>query len=133
MCVPARPHSVARDRLRVLVVDDSDYCRRILQVMLKAWGMECVFAFNGEEGLAQASSMRPDLIITDLQMPVCDGFEFLANLSKLPADKQVPIIVLSGSLNELDTDKHETLKRADCVLEKPVHPTKLLECVTNIF
>ena len=83
------------DKIRVLVIDDSAYNRRVLTTMLSDSGeIEVVGrAADGEEGLKLALSLRPDAITLDLEMPRLDGFGFLRLLQ---ANQPTPVIVISS-------------------------------------
>jgi signal transduction histidine kinase/DNA-binding response OmpR family regulator len=87
---------------RILVVDDRWENRVVLVNLLQPLGFEVIEAHHGQDGLAQAKQMQPDLIITDIAMPVMDGFEFL---QKLRADEQLSqqrVIVSSASVAQAD-------------------------------
>ncbi|WP_022694321.1 response regulator [Ponticaulis koreensis] len=129
MCVPVSPPTGARHLLRVLIVDDSKYCRLTLHAMLEAWGIECITASDGEEGFLKVLKHQPDLIITDLQMPVCDGFGLIEKLTDINDRRIPPVIVLSSNLSHFEADKIELLKRARFSLLKPVNMACLLGCI----
>ena len=65
---------------RVLIVDDDGNNRLLLETLLKSRGFEVLSAVNGEEGLARARSHHPDLIVSDILMPVMDGYTFCGKL-----------------------------------------------------
>ncbi|HBH90652.1 MAG: hypothetical protein CMK04_17845 [Ponticaulis sp.] len=129
MCVPVSPPTGARHLLRVLIVDDSEYCRLTLRAMLEAWGIECIAASDGEEGFDKALKYEPDLVITDLQMPICDGFGLIKKLTAIDDRRAPPVIVLSSNLSHFEGDKIELLKRARFSLLKPVDMACLLDCI----
>ena len=121
------------DRLCVLVVDDSAHMRKTICTLLCAWDIDCVTADNGEEGYRQVLEIRPDLVITDLQMPQIDGYDLLEGLSELPKAHRPRIIVLSGSLGEAESSKLPLLERADSLLLKPVNPESLFDCIRGLL
>ncbi|MDD2856531.1 MAG: sigma-54 dependent transcriptional regulator, partial [Desulfuromonadaceae bacterium] len=84
----------------VLVVDDELYVRESLTAYLDDIGFSVLEAKNGEAGLELFKSRRPDIVLTDLRMPVMDGFALLEAVSAL--DEYTPIVVVSGvgALNE---------------------------------
>lgn len=87
--------------LRILVVDDSAYSRRSISKMLEGMpGVEVVgYAVDGEEGIRQAISLKPDLVTLDLEMPRMDGFTLLRILTNRFS---LPVLVISA---QSDADK----------------------------
>ncbi len=80
----------------VMVVDDSDSIRKFLAYALRAQGFLVVAARDGMDALEKLSHSRVDLIITDLNMPNMDGFEFLKALREDREYFEVPVIILSS-------------------------------------
>lgn len=93
-------------RHKILVVEDDLNLRLTLTELLRVQGFAVVTARDGDEGYLQALAHMPDLVITDLQMPILDGIE-LARLLRHERGKLsgVPIIVLSANLNEFTSEK----------------------------
>ena len=111
---------------RILVVDDRWENRAVIVNLLEPLGFEVIEASDGQEGLAQLEAGQPDLVITDLAMPVMDGFEMLHNLRKIPAHKTLPVIVSSASVFDLDENK-SIAAGGNVFLPKPVQSDKLFE------
>ena len=106
----------------VLVVDDDPAIRRALSTELQAAGYATVEAVDGEEGKRVFSANEPDLVLTDLAMPVADGFELVAAIR---AASRTPIVVLS--VRGGDTDKIRALDLgADDYVVKPFSVLELL-------
>ena len=113
-------------RRKVLIAEDKAANRAVLQNMLEPLGFEIVMAENGQQEIELAQQLQPDLILTDLVMPVKTGFEAIAELRNLPQMQDIPIIVVSASV--LDTDKEKS-KLVGCqgFLSKPVDEQQLLK------
>ncbi len=111
---------------RILVVDDRWENRAVIVNLLEPLGFEVIEASDGQEGLAQIESAQPDLVISDLAMPVMDGFEMLHNLRKIPAYKTLPVIVSSASVFDVDANK-SIAAGGNVFLPKPVQADKLFE------
>ena len=113
-------------RRKVLIAEDKAANRAVLQNMLEPLGFEIVMAENGQEEIELAQQLQPDLILTDLVMPVKTGFEAIAELRNLPQMQDIPIIVVSASV--LDTDQEKS-KLVGCqgFLSKPVDEQQLLK------
>ena len=77
---------------RILIVDDEPQITRMLRASLVSHGYDVVSAANGMEGLATFEKSRPDLVITDLSMPVMDGLALTEEIRRI---SRTPIIVLS--------------------------------------
>jgi two-component system KDP operon response regulator KdpE len=107
---------------RILVAEDDPAIRRAIAVQLRAEGYEVVEAEDGKEALAQTRRERPDLILTDLAMPVMDGFGLISALRK---SVTTPIIVLSVRGGESDRVRALDLG-ADDFVAKPFSVAELL-------
>jgi len=90
------------DRRTILVVDDRWENRAVLLNLLEPLGFIVVEAGNGQEGVVKLQSTQPDLIITDLAMPVMDGFEFLNQIRTTDEFKQAKVVVSSASVSPMD-------------------------------
>ncbi|MBD2162998.1 response regulator [Calothrix membranacea FACHB-236] len=110
---------IANGTRKVLIVDDKWENRSVIVNLLQELGFEIAEASNGEEALEKAGQFFPDLIITDLTMPVMDGFELTRRLRRLPEFQDLAIIVSSASVFE--SDEHKSIGvGADDFLPKPV-------------
>ncbi|MDE2316120.1 MAG: response regulator transcription factor [Xanthomonadaceae bacterium] len=89
---------------RVLVIDDEAQIRRFLDIGLRAEGYQVLLAANAAEGLAQAATGSPDLVILDLGLPDRDGHEVLAELRQW---SRVPVLMLS--VRDAETEKVRAL------------------------
>jgi signal transduction histidine kinase/CheY-like chemotaxis protein len=113
---------------KILVVDDRWENRSVLINLLEPVGFELLEAENGQEAMDRALTHQPDLIITDLAMPVMDGFEFLENLRSHSKLQAMPVLVSSASVFEID--RHKSLAAGgNDFLPKPVQADILLELI----
>jgi signal transduction histidine kinase/FixJ family two-component response regulator len=114
------------EKRRILVIDDRWENRSVLANLLEPIGFEIIEASNGQEGIDRALYKSPDLIITDLAMPVMDGFEFLQKLRSHPQLQNQIVLVSSASVFEID--RHNSLEAGgNDFLPKPVQAESLLE------
>jgi CheY-like chemotaxis protein len=88
--------------LVALVVDDSMLIRHTVCRFLEERGFEVESATNGREALDMLQAVRPDLIITDMQMPQMDGTQFITVLKSKQETAGIPIVVLSGRQSGFD-------------------------------
>lgn len=118
--------------MRVLIVDDTHTLRSLIQVYLVARGWEFVEAKDGAEGLAKARQVKPDLIISDVGMPVMDGFELCAAIRGDPVLRRVPVVLLT-MLEDETSRQRGLLVGADAFLTKPVTPAELKKTIGAIL
>jgi CheY-like chemotaxis protein len=104
-----------RTRPLALVIDDSDDTREMYAVVLQLEGFTVEGANDGQEGLQKAVQLLPDIIITDLTMPIIDGWETIRRLRADDRTRHIPIIACSGE--EAPSGTHDSW--ADAVLTKP--------------
>jgi two-component system chemotaxis response regulator CheB len=114
-----------RDRIRVLVIDDSPFSRQIIARMLEGSPLVEVVgtARDGEEALRKTFELEPDLITLDLEMPRMDGFTFLRLVM---AHRPTPVIVISGRGSEGDVFRALELGAIDFLAKPTPHATPLL-------
>ncbi|HEY8965597.1 MAG TPA: ATP-binding protein [Candidatus Methylacidiphilales bacterium] len=115
-------------RVNILIVDDRRENRAVLVDMLEPLGFETVQAENGREALERIAERRPDVILTDLVMPVMDGFEMTRKIREHPTWRDLLIVTVSASIFEFDTAKSRQAGCDDCV-PKPVDLPVLLACL----
>ncbi|KAF3886649.1 MULTISPECIES: hybrid sensor histidine kinase/response regulator [Nostocales] len=110
---------------KVLIVDDKWENRSVIINMLEPIGFEVAEASDGEQGLEKAKILQPDVIITDLVMPVMHGFELLKQLQQSPELKN--IVAIASSASVFDTDLFKSMEAgASEFLPKPVQADMLL-------
>jgi len=114
--------SVTAQNHVVLVIDDEIQIRRLLRITLEANGYKVLDAANGRDGLVEAATRRPDIVVLDLGLPDMDG---VAVLKRLREWSQVPVVILS--VRDRDDDKIAALDNgADDYLSKPFSTPELL-------
>lgn len=109
---------------RCLVVDDSRVVRKLSRKIAEELGYRVAEAENGEEALARCAKAMPDLVITDWQMPVMSGPEFVSALRALPGADRTKVMFCTSKGEA--TDIHEGISAgADDYIVKPFNETKL--------
>ncbi|MEM6252367.1 MAG: ATP-binding protein [Cyanobacteria bacterium P01_D01_bin.156] len=114
------------ETLKILVVDDRWENRAVVKNLLEPLQFNVIEAKNGQEGLKKLLADSPDLVITDLAMPVMDGFEFLQHVRSADALHQSKVIVSSASVS-LEDQQLSLEKGGDAFLSKPVDVGELLD------
>ncbi len=113
------------DRKHILVVDDKEDNRLVLQNMLEPLGFEITLGNDGKQEIDLAYQLKPDCILTDLVMPIKTGFEAVKEIRNIPAIQDVIIIAISASVLDMDRKKSRNIG-CDSFLPKPVNEKKLL-------
>jgi signal transduction histidine kinase/DNA-binding NarL/FixJ family response regulator len=119
-------------RRSILIVDDRWENRSVIVNLLEPVGFTVIEANQGEEGWEQALAEKPDLIITDLVMPILDGFELINRLRQSEQFKEIPVIASSASVFAAEQYKSINLG-ADAFLPKPVEAETLLEMLRQFL
>ena len=117
---------------RILVVDDSAVVRRMLALVLGDAGHEVSFAGDGQQGLEATRAAPPDLVISDLEMPVMDGITFVRELKRGAAPPSTPVIMLTAS-GEADMHRAAADAGVDGFATKPVRSTEVMELVRDLL
>jgi len=115
----------------ILVVDDDESSRLVLKSVLEPSGHLVLEAPDGQAALEMISSLiTPDIVVTDLEMPVLSGEAFISRLRAEPKTNTIPIVVLSGDHEvalALQMSGH-----VDAFVRKPVDLTALEQCITAL-
>lgn len=117
--------AVSKTVSTILVVDDESNMRFMLRLILETAGHEVAEAPHGAAALEQARQSRPDLVVTDLMMPVMNGRELIERLRADPATAGIPIVVVSAN-------PRAPLPEADARLGKPFDADTLLETIRSL-
>ncbi|MBI5846363.1 MAG: response regulator [Nitrospirae bacterium] len=113
---------MAEDKGLILLIEDEPQMRRFLRITLQGYGYRLIETASGQEGLTQAATRNPDVILLDLGLPDIDGLEVTKRLREWT---QIPIIVISA--REQEEDKIKALDAgADDYLTKPFGAGELL-------
>lgn len=116
----------------VLVVDDKEENRYYLQALLGASGYEVAVARHGAEALTLARQRRPDLVVTDLLMPVMDGYTLLRRWKADPHLGSVPVVVYTATYTEPSDEQLALDLGADAFILKPAEPEEFLRIVRGL-
>ena len=109
----------------ILIVDDESNMRFLVRITLENAGYDVIEAHHGAAALERTKEGRPQMIVTDLMMPVMGGRELIERLRADPETATIPILVLSGN-EGLVADG------ADAALPKPFDPEALIESVLTL-
>jgi len=114
----------------VLYVEDNEMNRQMVRDLLKRTKYELIEAHDGEEGVAKALELRPDLILMDVQLPKISGLEATRRLRAQAATADTPIIVVTSFALSGDDQKVKEAG-ATAYLAKPYSPRDLLALIRS--
>ena len=122
----------AEQNQHILVVDDSQDMRDLLQRLLLRVGYRVVLAEDGQASLTQAKLHHPDLILMDLSLPDMDGWEAVRHLRKMPEFRAIPIIAITAHVS---VQEAERAIAAGCTshIGKPFNTKMLLQEVARLL
>jgi DNA-binding response OmpR family regulator len=113
---------------KVLVIDDEVHIRRVIEIKLKNRGYDVLSASNGEEGLNIIKDQKPDVVISDINMPNLDGKALCQKTDALK--KETPFLTIIITCRISPDEENWIREMQDTrFMAKPFSPTKLVECV----
>lgn len=116
----------------VLIVEDSPTQALQAQILLEDVGYQVSLAENGRAGLQNVAQIAPDLIITDVNMPMMDGYEMTRQLKSDPRTEQIPVLMLTSLNQPLDVIRGLEAG-ADHFVTKPYNEEYLLQRIKDLF
>lgn len=119
--------------MKILIVEDIEDSRILLEDMLRANGREVDSAVNGVEALQMARKMAPDLIISDILMPEMDGYEFCRRIKRDPQLQLIPFIFYTATYTDSRDERLALSLGASRFVVKPEDPVKLLEIIDEVW
>lgn len=121
----------SKQRQNILVVEDNENTRRLLETILRSSGYEVTLAPDAEEGLRILGQADVDLVLLDLFLPGADGVQFLRARAEMEPERQPPVIVVSAT-EDMDTLRPQLRELgAKMALRKPFDVQELLDGVSQ--
>jgi len=116
----------------VLIIDDSPTELHLFQNMLDKAGFDTLVADSGEEGIRQALTSRPDIILMDVVMPGMNGFQATRKLTRDPATSSIPVIMITTK--DQETDKIWGMRQGAVeYLVKPISDRDLVAKINSVM
>jgi CheY-like chemotaxis protein len=113
---------------KILVIDDEAHIRRVIEVKLKKQGYQAMVAKNGKEGLDIIQTQKPDVVITDLNMPEMDGKTLCEKTNDLKKEQPFLTIIITARISPGERDWVDDMQDT-IFMEKPFSPSKMMECI----
>jgi len=117
---------------KVLVVDDEIHIVHVVAIKLRNNGFKVISAENGAEAFEMACDEKPDIIVTDFQMPVMTGLELVEKLRGFKQTENIPVIMLTARGFAINDEQKENLNISE-FLSKPFSPRELLRSIEDIL
>ena len=117
---------------KVLVVDDEIHIVHVVAIKLRNNDYEVMTAANGAEAYELACEEKPDIIVTDYQMPVMSGLQLVEKIRANDETRPIPVILLTARSFAIEDDQKRDLQIAEC-LSKPFSPKELLRSIEDVL
>ncbi len=118
---------------RILLCDDEIHILRAAEFKLKRAGYDVRIAGDGQEGWELIQEQKPDIIITDCQMPRLDGLGLVKRVRENPDTRDIPILMLTAKGFELSQEELAEQWQVKRLIAKPFSPRELLATVQEIL
>jgi DNA-binding NtrC family response regulator len=113
---------------KILVIDDEAHIRRVLELKFKNQGYQVIMAKDGQEGFDIILKQKPDIVISDINMPIMDGKTLVEKTNGLKRDRSFLTIVITARINP--EERSWISKMQDTLfMEKPFSPAKMVDVV----
>jgi two-component system alkaline phosphatase synthesis response regulator PhoP len=114
---------------KILLVDDEPHILRAAEIKLVRAGFEVRSASNGQEGWEMILVESPDLLVTDLQMPLMDGLELTRHVRENAATAHIPVLMLTARGLESTLGEQVSALQVLSIIPKPFSPRELVRCI----
>ena len=115
----------------ILLVDDDLTLREMYDERLKAEGFDIIQASNGDEALRKAKENKPNIILLDIMMPKVNGFDVLKELKADSDLKDIPVIILTALIQDVDRVQGKKLGATDYIVKSETMPGEVLAKIKN--
>ena|SRR5690348_9212843 len=117
----------------VVIVDDDAGIRDSLKDLLAVENLDCAVAETGEQGLELVESLRPKLVVTDIQLPDMSGYQLCQSLKRDPNSRHVPVVMITGRFTEPGDKIQGFESGADEFFSKPFDPVFFVARIKSIL
>lgn len=117
----------------ILLVDDDLTLREMYDERLKAEGFDIIQASNGEEALVKAHESKPNVILLDVMMPKINGFDVLKQLKEDSDTKDIPVIILTALIQDVDRIQGKKLGAADYIVKSETMPGEIIAKIKGVM
>jgi CheY-like chemotaxis protein len=118
---------------KILIIEDDELIRRMYQQIFSFRGHEVTVAANGEEGIEQARTQKPTLILLDIMMPKLNGLDMLKQIKAMPELAKIPVIVLTNLMGAADAEAALSAGAVKYIIKSDYVPKEVEEVVEGIL
>lgn len=118
---------------KILMVDDDKMLIDLYKERLELAGYTVEVSRDGEEGLAKIHTVKPDLVLLDIMMPKVNGYEALASIKSDPATKDVPVIILSALMRDVNKSKAVESGADDYIIKSEAMPADVIQKIEAVM
>lgn len=115
----------------ILLIEDNADVRLVMEEVLTDAGYKTIMATNGEEGIKQATEVKPDLIVCDIMMPGMDGYAVIGELNRRPETQGIPFIFMTALADRTDVRKGMDLGADDYITKPLVSGDELINAIES--
>ena len=119
--------------MRILIVEDTEDSRVLLEDIIKASGYNVDSAINGVDALEKAKQAPPDMIVSDILMPEMDGFELCREVKRHPQLRKIPFVFYSATYTSSEDEEFALTLGASKFVIKPEDPVKLISIIEDVW
>lgn len=113
----------------ILVIDDEISIVEMLSTFLEEEGLQVMTAYNGQEGLERLANARPTVVVSDVMMPVLDGWELCRRMQTDPRYRSIPVVLMSA----VRTAPRLAGCRYAALVRKPFELNEMLQTITRLL
>ena len=118
---------------KILMVDDDKMLIDLYKERLELAGYQVEVSRDGEEGLAKIHQVKPDLVLLDIMMPKVNGYEALASIKSDPATKDIPVIILSALMRDINKSKAVESGADDYIIKSEAMPADVIQKIEAVL
>lgn len=121
------------NNIKVLMVDDDKMLLDMYKERLELAGYKVTSCSNGEECLKTINQAKPDIILLDIMMPKVNGYDTLASIKSDPATKDIPVIILSALVRDINKSRAIEAGADDYIIKSEVMPADVIKKIENVL
>ena len=117
---------------KILLVDDDKMLVDLYKERLEIAGFQVEVGRNGEEGIRKTKEFKPDIILLDIMMPKVDGYQALAAIKSDPATKDIPVIILSALMRDVNKTRAMEVGAENYIIKSECMPGDVIKKIEKI-